>query len=242
MPISKLPIKIGKQNPSMSQSTSNNGEQDYLSFLLNLQDNLKLFLSILIIVNFLIIFSVKFLASVNRKIQIFLQNENKIYNNHIENSNAQNSLDDNKTEKTVHKANDKYDILLIIAHPDDEVVFFSPTLKLLSSKMAKETEKFNVRLLCLSNGNYDKIGKIREDEFAKVMKALKIKDFELINDERIQDDFHKFWDKDLVCEKIKEYFEKDGNKAYDSITHVITFDENGVTKHPNHISCYYGLE
>jgi N-acetylglucosaminylphosphatidylinositol deacetylase len=39
-------------------------------------------------------------------------------------------------------------ILLVIAHPDDEVMFFGPTLVGITNSSAEN----NVRVLCLSNG------------------------------------------------------------------------------------------
>ena len=47
-------------------------------------------------------------------------------------------------------------VLLIIAHPDDEIMFWTPTIKTLIS--------FNIsmKILCLSNGNYDGLGELRE--------------------------------------------------------------------------------
>jgi N-acetylglucosaminylphosphatidylinositol deacetylase len=39
-------------------------------------------------------------------------------------------------------------ILLVIAHPDDEVMFFGPTLV----GITNSTSENNVRVLCLSNG------------------------------------------------------------------------------------------
>ncbi len=251
----KVPINI--KRPQNSNLVDN--QDNYLELFLNLQDNLKLFLSILIIGNFFIIFTVKFLNNVNKKIQNFFNHNNNNSNN---SESKQSTLQSKKIEENLIKKNTKETIdkpqleksdeliniikkdviLFIIAHPDDEVMFFSPTLKYLTSKMEKEPEKFDVRILCLSNGNYDNIGKIREDEFSKVMKNLKIKNFMIVNDERIKDDLYLFWDKDLVCEKIFEYFARNNEEGFDSITHVVTFDENGVTNHPNHISCYNGLE
>jgi N-acetylglucosaminylphosphatidylinositol deacetylase len=47
--------------------------------------------------------------------------------------------------------------LIVIAHPDDEAMFFVPTIKYL--------RKYNnISLLCLSNGNATGLGRIREKE------------------------------------------------------------------------------
>jgi N-acetylglucosaminylphosphatidylinositol deacetylase len=129
--------------------------------------------------------------------------------------------------------NQKKDVLIVTAHPDDEIMFFAPTIKFLLHY------KCNVRILCLSNGNYDKIGEIREGEFQSVCKNLKIEDYQIIKDENLQDDIKKKWNEELVSKKIEEYMNQGDN--YEKIGSIITFDENGVTKHPNHISCAHGL-
>ena len=48
-------------------------------------------------------------------------------------------------------------IMLVIAHPDDEVMFFSPLLNL----AARNKESLNISILCLSNGNFEGLGSTR---------------------------------------------------------------------------------
>ncbi len=48
-------------------------------------------------------------------------------------------------------------VLLVIAHPDDESMFFVPTILLQS----------NISILCLSNGDYDGLGIVRESELQR---------------------------------------------------------------------------
>ena len=121
-------------------------------------------------------------------------------------------------------------VLIIIAHPDDEIMFFTPTIKYLIKIGIK------IKILCLSNGNYDKIGEIRTEEFKNVSKYLKLEDNELINIPELQDDIKKFWNEKIVSDKISDFLIRNND-----IETILTFDENGVTKHPNHISCYNGL-
>jgi N-acetylglucosaminylphosphatidylinositol deacetylase len=49
--------------------------------------------------------------------------------------------------------------LLVIAHPDDEVMFFGPLLN--EFQRSKSSE---ISILCLSTGNFDGIGKARVEE------------------------------------------------------------------------------
>jgi N-acetylglucosaminylphosphatidylinositol deacetylase len=46
------------------------------------------------------------------------------------------------------------DVLIVIAHPDDEVMFFLPLISQLSGV-------FKIHLLCISNGNADGLGETR---------------------------------------------------------------------------------
>ena len=52
-------------------------------------------------------------------------------------------------------------VLYVTAHPDDECMFFTPTI------YAMNKAKSNLYLLVLSNGGYDGLGKIREKEMEK---------------------------------------------------------------------------
>jgi N-acetylglucosaminylphosphatidylinositol deacetylase len=66
-------------------------------------------------------------------------------------------------------------ILLVIAHPDDECMFFSPAIIQLS-KTAK------VEVLCMSTGNHLGLGSIREMELQKSCKRLNVSKCYIIND------------------------------------------------------------
>ena len=67
---------------------------------------------------------------------------------------------ENNTNDTVH--------VLVIAHPDDESMFFLPTIR--SLQEAGET----VWILCLTTGNYDGLGNTRKLELSKVCRLLRI--------------------------------------------------------------------
>jgi len=122
-------------------------------------------------------------------------------------------------------------VLLIIAHPDDEIMFWTPTIKSFISN------HIPMKILCLSNGNYDGLGEKREIEFDNVSRALNFPDNKILNIPELQDNIKKYWDPSVVSEQIEEFL-----KYNEDVKTIITFDENGVTKHPNHISCYNGLQ
>ena len=121
-------------------------------------------------------------------------------------------------------------VLLLIAHPDDEIMFWTPTIKYLLSK------KIQLKILCLSNGNYNGLGDLREVEFDNVSRELNLFNNLILNVPELQDDITKKWDSSKVAEMIDEFMRKNND-----IKTIITFDGNGVTKHPNHISCSDGL-
>ncbi|KAJ2988818.1 hypothetical protein NUW58_g3783 [Xylaria curta] len=60
---------------------------------------------------------------------------------------------------TLHKKK----ICLLIAHPDDEAMFFAPTMLALTRP---ETGN-HVKILCLSTGNADGLGETRKRELVK---------------------------------------------------------------------------
>ncbi|OVA19558.1 N-acetylglucosaminyl phosphatidylinositol deacetylase [Macleaya cordata] len=62
----------------------------------------------------------------------------------------------------------KRTVLLVVAHPDDESMFFSPTILYLTSA------GHNVHILCLSTGNADGKGDTRREELYQACAALKM--------------------------------------------------------------------
>lgn len=64
------------------------------------------------------------------------------------------------------KFNEPRRILLLTAHPDDECMFFAPTLLQLTAS-AKD-----VYSLCLSTGNSEGLGDIREKELSRSLDIL----------------------------------------------------------------------
>ena len=121
-------------------------------------------------------------------------------------------------------------VLLVIAHPDDEIMFWTPTIKTLLGK------KIPLKILCLSNGNYYGLGEIREREFDDVSRELNLPDNRILNIPELQDNQKQKWDPSIVSEQIEDYI-----KNNPDVRTILTFDGNGVTQHPNHISCFEGV-
>ncbi|KAI4163426.1 MAG: hypothetical protein LQ342_002933 [Letrouitia transgressa] len=146
-------------------------------------------------------------------------------------------------------------ICLLIAHPDDEAMFFSPTLLALTAPDLGN----HVKILCLSNGNADGLGKVREKELITSVKMLGLgseNDALLLDTSDFVDSMTSKWDKLKVADVLGRAFspsvhksngrqasEKAGsNTSMATIDILITFDRHGVSGHPNHIALYHGAK
>jgi N-acetylglucosaminylphosphatidylinositol deacetylase len=121
--------------------------------------------------------------------------------------------------------------LLVIAHPDDETMFFGPTIRrLLKSNV-------NIFILSISCGNADGLGTIRKRELGAAVQKLGVTSDNLtILDFQEYPDGNVKWEIEKLSRIILHYIEKiDCNLA-------ITFDSGGISGHSNHISCFHALQ
>lgn len=140
----------------------------------------------------------------------------------------------NKSFKNIKCIGKAEKVLIVIAHPDDECMFFAPTLINLCKSEKSSSE---VHLLCLSSGNYYNQGKLRKLELRKSchMLGIPMNNITIVQHTAMPDDPTCFWREDLVGSIIIKFVEKL------SIDTVFTFDERGISGHSNHISLYNGL-
>ncbi|KAK3944328.1 putative deacetylase LmbE-like domain-containing protein [Diplogelasinospora grovesii] len=137
-------------------------------------------------------------------------------------------------------------VCLLIAHPDDEAMFFAPTLLALTRP---ETGN-HVKILCLSSGNADGLGETRKRELAKsgiVLGLRKEDDVFVVENPDFPDSMTTTWDPTkisaLLCAAFAPQLAKsrdNGTAPTASIDVLITFDADGVSGHPNHKSLYHG--
>jgi N-acetylglucosaminylphosphatidylinositol deacetylase len=125
-------------------------------------------------------------------------------------------------------------VCLVIAHPDDECMFFGPTL----INMSKSC---NIYILCLTKGDYYNIGDERIKELKSSCNTLlamnSLKDICIIDKpNQLPDHPSQQWDTKLCSQIIKDYI------LENKIDKVITFDKNGISKHPNHCTLYLCLK
>jgi N-acetylglucosaminylphosphatidylinositol deacetylase len=92
------------------------------------------------------------------------------------------------------------------------------------------------RLLCLTTGDYDGLGKVRMKEIAKVSSSLKALSIEVVDDMQLKDG-PILWDPNAVKQTVENYLAK-----HLQIGAIFTFDNYGVSGHPNHISVYRGIK
>jgi LmbE family N-acetylglucosaminyl deacetylase len=75
----------------------------------------------------------------------------------------------------------------------------------------------------------------------KAAYKMQFSDLRIINDDYLQDGPWT-WASDTVADTILDYMKH--LKATKKVTfqYIITFDENGVSGHPNHNSIFYGVK
>ncbi|KAJ4149951.1 hypothetical protein LMH87_010723 [Akanthomyces muscarius] len=137
-------------------------------------------------------------------------------------------------------------ICLLIAHPDDEAMFFAPTVLALTRP---ETGN-HVKILCLSSGNAEGLGETRKKELVKSGMTLGLRDeedvFVVDNPADFPDSMTATWDESKIAGLLMSAFapnlakQKPTEQPVANIDVLITFDAHGVSSHPNHISLYHG--
>ncbi|KAG6888667.1 hypothetical protein C0995_006785 [Termitomyces sp. Mi166 len=122
-------------------------------------------------------------------------------------------------------------VLLLTAHPDDESMFFAPTIR------ALVRAQIPVFSLCLSVGNADGLGSIRRDELSRSLEVLNIPPHRrcVVDHPDLQDNFTARWDADTIANVLQPYVKSN------NIQTILTFDARGVSGHPNHCSLPDGV-
>lgn len=125
------------------------------------------------------------------------------------------------------------DVLLVFAHPDDEAMFFSPLLSYLRRR------GITCHFLCLSNGNANGLGSTRELELYQSAHYFGVhkKNVRIVQHCELDDGLSSHWPAHIIKAEVSKYLE-----AAMHIGTVITFDNQGVSHHPNHIAVYNGVK
>lgn len=111
-------------------------------------------------------------------------------------------------------------VLLVIAHPDDDAMFFGPAITRLDV----------AHILCLSNGGADGLGTVRAAEMRRAAERYGAT-VTVVDDPRLLDGAH--WDVAVVAQRVGEALGR-----HDA---VLTFDARGVSGHANHVATSAGV-
>ncbi|KAK8902161.1 hypothetical protein QC760_009639 [Botrytis cinerea] len=137
-------------------------------------------------------------------------------------------------------------ICLLIAHPDDEAMFFAPAMQALTDPELGN----HVKILCLSSGDADGLGETRKKELVKSGMQLGLRqenDVFVFTSPDFPDSMTKIWDKEKIANLLASAFCPPHTRKTDlttaptaTIDVIVTFDAQGISSHPNHISLYHG--
>ncbi|TPX78681.1 hypothetical protein CcCBS67573_g00067 [Chytriomyces confervae] len=121
-------------------------------------------------------------------------------------------------------------VLLLVAHPDDECMFFGPTALQLSANA-------DVHAVSVSNGNFDGLGSVREKEFVESCKVLGLRPgrVSVWDHESMPDGMNVWWKEDDIASAVGKYV------LENQIEIIITFDKYGISGHPNHRAVFAGV-
>ncbi|KAJ6460880.1 N-acetylglucosaminylphosphatidylinositoldeacety la se [Mycena sanguinolenta] len=122
-------------------------------------------------------------------------------------------------------------ILLLTAHPDDECMFFAPTILALAAlqrpsvSIRDRTSASSLYSMCMSVGNADGLGPIRKFELESSLDLLGVDtDKRLIVDHPdLQDNFTEYWDAQVIASALKPYV------LENRINTILTFDHQGIS-------------
>ncbi|KAJ3017537.1 hypothetical protein HKX48_003503 [Thoreauomyces humboldtii] len=124
--------------------------------------------------------------------------------------------------------------LLVVAHPDDECLFFSPAVL---GTIAAPKHDVDAAILVLSNGNNYGLGDVRKVELRGSCEELGVREERctVLNVPDLQDNPKEYWSSERIADIVKEHAAKVQADL------IITFDSGGVSGHLNHISVFRGL-
>ncbi|OOF90724.1 hypothetical protein ASPCADRAFT_400686 [Aspergillus carbonarius ITEM 5010] len=123
-------------------------------------------------------------------------------------------------------------VLLVTAHPDDETLFFSPTIL-----HGHDNPDVTRALLVLSTGDYNGLGEIRKGEIERSCAALGILPARCVVLEHgaLQDNPKKWWREDVIQDIVAHYVHMW------KVDLIFTFDDGGISGHINHRAVSAGV-
>ena len=128
-------------------------------------------------------------------------------------------------------------VLLVFAHPDDEAMFFTPILQYM------RRVNIPVSFLCLTTGDADGLGSVREVELVRsaAFYGIPASRVTTLNVPQFRDGMRERWSPEAVAQAVQHHLSSSSSEGSSYFHTVITFDSLGVSSHPNHISTYQGV-
>ena len=124
---------------------------------------------------------------------------------------------------------------LVIAHPDDESMFFVPTL----THLQRQHPQHIVSILCLSTGNADGLGETRKLELiaAAALLGVPASRVQIVDDAvNLADGLHSRWSVVEARGHIDRFV------SDQRLDLLLTFDAQGISGHPNHVACFDAVQ
>lgn len=126
-------------------------------------------------------------------------------------------------------------LLLVIAHPDDEAMFFAPLLGALA-RLAPGGggARVEVHVLCLTSGEGGGCGEVRARELLGAAAALGVAPsrVRVLRHAALRDGLREAWDGGAAAGAVGAALARVRPAL------VATFDAGGVTRHPNHCAAH----
>ena len=149
--------------------------------------------------------------------------------------------------------------VLVVAHPDDESMFFFPTLNLITtlqiendnsllpkiSNHHSNTTTYSTYVLCLSNGGYDNLGHVREKEMYNVCKkcySLDPNHVKVVNHEDLQDNPDIHWNEDVISDTVQNYIEDIIKERSKSLSCIPSNYTASTINQPNYQICIFTFD
>ncbi|GKY98996.1 hypothetical protein MPSEU_000855300 [Mayamaea pseudoterrestris] len=126
--------------------------------------------------------------------------------------------------------------IIVTAHPDDESMFFLPTMRALQMQQPHVP----LWLLCLTTGNFHGLGETRRRELGAVAETLRLNKLLIVDDSNISDHMVRRWNVDYTAKIISKTINDailQENICCKQVR-MITFDSMGVSGHVNHVDTY----
>lgn len=127
-------------------------------------------------------------------------------------------------------ANAQKAVLFVTAHPDDEAMFFVPTI------VGLRRLGYRLHLLCLSNGDAAGKGKTREKELERACQILGFEEARVVDDPKLPDGMQSYWQLADIERHLGEQLQRHRYSG------LITFDAGGVSGHLNHVAVFQAVK